>query len=111
MQRKKQQHIVFKLATAILVVALLLPYITKLTHVFTHHHHEVCNGESQAHLHSLDQDCSFYQFKINNTFVLTSFDFVIPKIVPAKETTVGLYNFKYNHQQLSFSLRGPPELA
>lgn len=108
MQRKKQQHTVFKLATAFLVVALLLPYITKLTHVFTHHHHEVCKGESQTHLHSLDQDCSFYQFKINQTFTFELYDFELFTPTDNHKILTSQYQFVSEYQRLHFSLRGPP---
>lgn len=108
MTQQRQQHIIYSIATLILVVALALPTIVKLTHVFNHHNHDVCNDYSQTHVHNLDVDCSFYNFKITNHFTCTieNYELYIP--VEINPIIASQYQFLSDYQRLHFSLRGPP---
>ena len=72
MKQNINQHIIFKLATLILAIALLMPSFVKLSHVFNHHQHEICKGEYKTHLHKYDIDCTFYKFKISSLYSLPS---------------------------------------
>ena len=103
-----QQHIIYSIATLILVAALALPTAVKFTHVFSHHSHEVCTNNSQTHLHNLDADCSFYNFKITNhyTFSIENYELYTP--IEIKHITASQYHFLSDYQRLHFSLRGPP---
>lgn len=105
-----KQHIGFKVATLTLVLVLLVPTAVKFIHVFNHHRHEICNGEYQTHLHTLDLDCSFQKFKLTNPFTIPVFsvDIFIPK--QNHENIVAHYLFLSEFQHLHFSLRGPPQL-
>ena len=106
---KKQQHIIFKIAAIVLLLAVLLPSAVKFDHVFEDHKHEVCTDDhSTTHAHEIDLECEFYKFKLNTYYYtfLDSYSIVIEDNYSKINNT--FYNFQYNYQQLSFSLRGPP---
>ena len=105
-----RQHIVFKGLTLILVLTFLLPSAVKFMHIFETHRHEVCLGETDTHIHTLDVDCQFYKFKLNIPFTIPEniTDFVMyPEI---NDLTASYYSFLSPYQTLHFSLRGPPTL-
>ena len=105
---KTQQHIAFKFTTLLLVLTLLMPSAVKFAHIFSHHEHEVCEGESKTHLHTLDVDCTFYKFNLNNqyTFSIQSFNFFV--LEDNYQDIFTEYLFLDSFQTLHFSLRGPP---
>lgn len=108
---KLKLHIAFKSLAVLLAFAVLSPYVVKLSHSFNHHTHEVCEGFSDTHFHSLDLDCEFYKFKIQKDQI---FDVVVYSEYESISTIHFqsiLYFFSYNHQHLSFSLRAPPALV
>lgn len=103
------KHILFRSFTIVIVTALLAPSAVKLGHAFEDHKHEICVDNSSEHFHTLDLECEFYKFKVSNSLLIPDFQYKTP-IVNFYSTVenYGLYNFKYNHQQLYFSLRAPP---
>ncbi len=105
-----KQKITFKAATLILAIALLVPTAVKFSHIFSHHQHEICNGEIQTHLHKSDLDCDFFKFKLSSSFTLPTigFEFVSTKDNHINNDT--FYSFLSEYQQLHFSLRGPPQI-
>jgi hypothetical protein len=105
---KIKQHIVFKLSTLLLVLALLTPTVVKFAHIFNHHSHEVCKGETKTHLHALDVDCTFHKFKLNTqyTFSIQSIDLFVNE--DNYNHIFTNYIFLNSYQSLHFSLRGPP---
>lgn len=105
---KIKQHILFKIATFILVFALLTPSVVKFIHIYSQHKHEVCKGESKTHLHTLDLDCTFHKFKLNNqyTFSVQSFEFFLPE--ENYKSAFPQYLLLDSFKPLHFSLRGPP---
>lgn len=106
-----KQHIVFKSIAMLLMLAMLFPTALKLSHTFNHHTHEVCDGFSDTHFHSLDLECEFYKFKIQKDFIFdvaVHSEFESTAIIHFQSV---LYFFSYNHQHLSFSLRAPPVLV
>ncbi len=105
------QHIIFKCLTISIVLTLLAPSVVKLGHAFEDHKHEVCVDSSTTHLHTLDLECEFYKFNISNSLLIPDFQYKIPIIdFYSSIENFGLYNFKYNHQHLYFSLRAPPQI-
>lgn len=107
---KINQKITFKIITCVLVMSLLVPTAVKFSHIFTHHHHEICDGEPQTHLHSADLDCSFYKFKLSTPFTIPAMEFVGVSINDNHQYYPDYYSFLSDFQQLHFSLRGPPQL-
>tara|TARA_Y100000589_G_C27015581_1_gene572657 strand:+ start:510 stop:851 length:342 start_codon:yes stop_codon:yes gene_type:complete len=102
----------YKVIALVLMLAVLLPSAVKLSHVFTHHKHEVCKNDSNdnTHFHELDVDCEFYKFKLAQQFYYKQ------KIVELFSTednfkiTESQYEFISKFQKLQTSLRGPPQL-
>jgi hypothetical protein len=96
-----------------LVLAVLLPSAVKLTHVFNHHTHEVCESDdkSNTHFHESDLDCDFYKFKLtkNQFFVITKYKKQKPH--PFLKQKLDYYISFNNYQQLTRFLRGPPQLV
>lgn len=109
--QKLKQDIIFKLATLLLTVTLLLPSAVKFSHVFSHHEHEICYGEYQTHMHNLDLDCSFYKFKLSSQFTIPNFSFEIINTQYDFNLVKSQYLFLSEYQALHFSLRGPPQLV
>lgn len=106
-----KSHIISKITVRLIAILLLLPSAVKFTHAFNHFEHEVCLGGKSTHLHKVDLNCKFYDFKLNNTFYFTS-EYVNLRIeVPNFKISASLYTFLNNHRTLSFSLRGPPVLV
>ncbi len=105
-----KEYMLFRVFAITLATVLLAPSLVKFNHIFENHKHEVCIDYSTSHLHEIDLDCEFYKFdKVNeyhNTldYNYESFTSIFPN------TNFSYYNFLSSHQQLNFSLRGPPSL-
>ncbi len=106
-----KEHIIFKTLTIVLVISLITPTLVKFAHVFENHKHEVCLSKQQAHLHTLDLECEFYKFKVNNTFTFKVVNFNLLSIVNNHKVYSSQYQFISEYQRLSFALRGPPQLV
>ena len=106
---KIRQHIIFKLVTLILAIALLVPSLVKLSHAFNHHQHEICKGEYKAHLHKLDIDCKFYKFKLSTPFSVPNYTTTIVIAEDNYKIITSEYTMLSEYQHLHFSLRGPPQ--
>jgi len=103
-----QQHIAFRIFTILIVATLLLPSTVKTAHIFSNHKHDICLGESEAHFHHLDVDCSFYKYKINPPFTLPNFSYEIIGVEENHFEIISKYQFVSDYQKLPFLLRGPP---
>ena len=106
-----KEHIIFKILSFTLAWAILIPTAVKFTHAFNHYKHEVCLGEKTAHIHKLDLDCKFYEFKLTKNYLLGHFSFNVfetKKLLLKRESP---YIFLSSYQKLHFSLRGPPSLV
>tara|TARA_R110001583_G_scaffold191529_2_gene356744 strand:- start:2757 stop:3092 length:336 start_codon:yes stop_codon:yes gene_type:complete len=101
-------HIICKIFAITLALTLLLPSAVKFTHVFNHYKHEVCLGKTTTHLHKLDLDCKFYQFKFSGNFILNFYDFNVLSPDEKQLEIVSRYSFVNSYQQQHFTLRGPP---
>jgi hypothetical protein len=106
-----KEHIIFKTLTIVLVIALITPTLVKIAHVFENHKHEVCKSKQQAHLHTLDLDCEFYKFKVNNTFTFKAVNYNLYSVVDYHKIVSSQYQFISDYQRLSFALRGPPQIV
>lgn len=105
-----KQHIVFRIAIIVIILALFTPYIVKLSHAFNHHEHEICLGENQTHMHKYDVDCNFYKFKISNQLSYTIYKSESIDVEINREIRVSQYHSISEFQQLQCALRGPPQL-
>lgn len=105
---KFKEHIGFKIATLLLVVALFTPTAIKFAHIF-YHKYETCN-EYKAHLHSSHLDCTFHKFKHSTPYTIPQFSVVFFTPEHNHEYFDVQYSFLSKYQRLHFSLRGPPYL-
>ncbi|MEO8933731.1 MAG: hypothetical protein ABI295_05440 [Xanthomarina sp.] len=108
--KHEKQDIIFRVLSILLVVLVLTPSVVKLEHAFnhSHHKHEVCIGEPQTHLHTLDIDCEFYKFQLNTAFTLPVHSFKLLEKQDNHQVIKSQYFFISEFQALHFSLRGPP---
>lgn len=102
----------FKTLVSLMVVVLLLPSGFKWMHIFEEHKHEICLGEPQTHIHTLDVDCEFYKYQVNLPFTIphNTVELAHRTLIVKKRIKV-VYDFLSDFQQLHFSLRGPPSLV
>jgi hypothetical protein len=108
--KQKQAHIIYKCFIIVLIISLFAPSFVKFAHVFENHKHEVCIVPQESHFHEFDLDCEFYKFKNANQYHLNDFkefEFFIADYKPALNS---FYKYLISHRQLSFSLRGPPDV-
>ena len=87
----------------------LLPITINSVHDFMNHEHSVCTSKVVKHIHEKDSDCDIHLLKQNDTFLVSNtFKTNICTIILKSNNTN--YTFLKNHPQLSFSLRGPPQI-
>lgn len=110
MKRDLKHSIFFNLVVLVLTTVLLLPTLLKFEHVFEHHTHDVCKNPQTLHFHEGSFNCDLCDFQLTQTYYIDYLNYDIVEPSKVKKTFRELYNFKYYHQHLSFSLRGPPQL-
>lgn len=108
--QKFREQTTFKIITFLLVMTLMVPSAVKVAHIWSHLHHEVCNGEPQAHFHTADLDCNFYNFQLSAPFTVPTIEFVFFQSQDNHPAFTTIYSFLSEFQQLHFSLRGPPQI-
>lgn len=106
-----KQHIIYRVLALLLVVAVTVPSVIKLAHVFEEHEHQICTGEKQTHIHEIDIECEFYKFKLNNSYAFNCNEVEFISVENNHKTTDSQYQFIIDFQHLPFSLRGPPQLV
>ena len=82
----------------------------QLVHVFENHEHTVCTSKEITHVHAQEIDCDMCFCHLSKAF-LTDTTLETPLLNIAIISSGKTYNFLPNHQQLSFSLRGPPVVS
>ena len=102
----------FKTLAFLLVLAVLLPSAVKLSHVFTHHTHEVCENDQSldTHFHESNIDCDFYKFKLTTQFYLQNKLVTLTSPEENFKITDSQYEFVSDYQKLQTALRGPPQM-
>lgn len=95
------------------MLAVLLPSAVKLSHVFTHHKHEVCKNDSNdnTHFHELDVDCEFYKFKLNTNYYSGFYTSETVILNNYNKAHTSFYLFLRTHLGDTSYLRGPPASA
>ncbi len=85
----------------------MLPASIQLVHAFEQHEQTLCTSKTENHLHQIDYKCELCHLQIKTfaTIPIQIFSFIEEK-VNFKNTKN--YQFLFNHQELSFPLRGPP---
>lgn len=91
-------------------LSFLAQFGVQLHHAFGDHNHRVCHSIDVKHIHKKDTDCSILLIKHNlSNEILSEYEFFNPIVINSVD--ILKKNFLKNHQQLSFSLRGPPALG
>jgi hypothetical protein len=86
---------------------LILPACIQIVHAFEQHEQTICTSEIENHIHINDLECELCHLQAETPAIL-------PKVTlylgskQAKLLKNKNYQFLFNHQQLPFSLRGPP---
>jgi len=106
-----KQHIIFRIFTLLVLASLFTPSVLKFAHIFEHHNHVVCNGDTDTHIHQVDLECEFFKFKLNNYFLSPLIKDTWLQTPYFKQAYFLTYKFLNTHKPLSFSLRGPPVLV
>ena len=87
----------------------LLPISINSIHGFLNHEHSICSSKVIKHIHEKDSDCDLHLLKQSNSFLaLNNFKTQIFTFISENNSTN--YTYLKNHPQLSFSLRGPPQV-
>lgn len=105
-----KKHIAFKVFAMLVVATLLIPTAAKVAHIFQSHKHVFCTAKHERHIHNYDFDCQFYKFHVNAICTIPEVHFDIPQLFQSKRTIEAPYVALNEHQDLHFSLRGPPTL-
>ncbi len=102
----------FRVLAIVLVLAVILPSVVKLTHAFNHHNHEVCDTDNKhkTHFHKSDLDCDFYKFKLTKQYYIQLKPIHLVSIENNFKITASQYDFVSDYQKLQTALRGPPQL-
>ncbi|NQX85737.1 MAG: hypothetical protein HRT67_07500 [Flavobacteriaceae bacterium] len=108
MKHSLKHIILFGSVAFTLTIAVLSPTALKFAHSFEHHDHDICKTPQTLHFHELKFDCDLCDFQLTQTYLLSQFDYQLSEQTTLNKTVSEQYEFKYCHQQLSFSLRGPP---
>ena len=109
MRNRKYIKSLLNYSALLLIIIMLFPSAFQFTHVFEEHEQTDCN-EITIHIHEHELECSTCDFNLNQNFYPSKQDFQFKVLPIQKKVNKELYNFKYSHQHLSYSLRGPPEL-
>lgn len=106
--KENKTHIILRISTLLIVMAIIAPTIVKFAHGLENHEHEICYGESTSHLHEIDMDCEFYKFKLNTSYFQISKPIESLDFNTTNEALKSQYHFISDYQQLQTALRGPP---
>ena len=85
----------------------MIPTMVLFLHSFCSHHHPSCDSKFESHIHQKEIECKLHLLYYNTFFFSDSiYNFINYTKITSVESLIN--NFLKNHQQLSFSLRGPP---
>lgn len=92
-----------------MLLVFLSPAVIQTVHLFENHSHTICISKTDQHIHEKSLNCELDVIKKADGFLFeqTKNIIVIDGLFSITET----YNFLLPHQQLPFSLRGPPVLV
>ena len=99
----------FKVLTStVLLIIFLLPIVILGLHSFEKHEHNICCSDNVEHFCNKDFDCSdLHVLKISEPY-LANINYQFFQNEEKNSIDNLKHSFLKSHQQLSFSLRGPP---
>ncbi|MDC1104044.1 hypothetical protein OAS45_00285 [Polaribacter sp.] len=78
-------------------------------HLFENHSHTICTSKTDQHIHDKSLNCELDVIKKSDGFLFEQIQTII--VIEGLSSFTKTYNFLLAHQQLPFSLRGPPEFV
>lgn len=92
-----------------MLLVFLSPAVIQTVHLFENHSHTICTSETDQHIHEKSLDCELDVIKKSDGFLFEQNQTTI--VIDDLFSITATYNFLLPHQQLPFSLRGPPEFV
>ena len=91
----------------LLLVIIMIPTMVLFLHSFSNHDHHICDSKFENHVHQKEIECDLHPIHHTPFYLSDSlYNFINYTKITSVESLTD--NFLKNHQQLSFSLRGPP---
>jgi len=110
MKIRKKKEIIEKnrkYSVILLILFLVLPTSIELVHAFEVHEITLCTSKTENHFHQNDFKCKFCHLQIKTFAIIPNKIFtLVDQGINFKNTKD--YQFLLKHQELLFSLRGPP---
>jgi hypothetical protein len=83
--------------------------VIQTIHLFENHSHTICTSKTDQHIHDKSLNCELDVIKKSDGFLFEQIQTII--VIEGLSSFTKTYNFLLAHQQLPFSLRGPPEFV
>lgn len=82
--------------------------MVSFSHIFSKHHHELCDNYAEHHYHSKAVDCDLHKFHKNPALKieLPTYELVLEDA--GSKLYYNYYDFLNDFEPLPFDLRGPP---
>jgi len=91
------------------LLVFLSPAVIQTIHLFENHSHTICTSKTDQHIHDKSLNCELDVIKKSDGFLFEQIQTI--KVIEGLSSFTKTYNFLLAHQQLPFSLRGPPEFV
>jgi len=91
------------------LLVFLSPAVIQTIHLFENHSHTICTSKTDQHIHDKSLNCELDVIKKSDGFLFEQIQTII--VIEGLSSFTKTYNFLLAHQQLPFSLRGPPEFV
>mgnify|MGYP006408570523 FL=1 len=105
--KKTLKNILFVFAAFIIV----FPTIANFVHVFSGHHHGLCDNYAKQHIHHPDLDCNLHKFHQSPALNLEILNFEPIVLNTQAKHLFSFYEFLSDYQSRLFELRGPPSMV
>ena len=90
-----------------MICLLFIPATIQTVHAFEPHQEMICSSDVEHHFHQDELECTLCHLQAEIFAILPQEDFYLASKQIQLQNNRN-YRFLFNHQQLSFSLRGPP---
>lgn len=88
-----------------------MPSTVSFSHIFTDHHHKLCDDYAEHHYHAKSIDCELHKFHKNPALSIDFPEYSLIARENIKEKLFDYYQFLNEFEPLYFDLRGPPPFA
>ncbi|QWX85382.1 hypothetical protein H0I23_07005 [Cellulophaga sp. HaHaR_3_176] len=102
------KNIFFSFTTILLLFALAIPNIAKVSHTLFDHKEITCLEKNSVHFHETEFNCEFYKYQLSTYFSVQIYNYNVFASDLEPEQNQNYYFLLSEYQNLHFSLRGPP---